>query len=91
MAQTQLSKDEVVQRGIDLYEHQIRDLVETDENIGKQIVIDVETGDYEIDHSGLLASRRLMAKHADAALYGLRIGYDAVYSIGGTLTRTTRP
>jgi hypothetical protein len=57
-------------------------------SIGKQIVIDVETGDYEIDSDGLAASRRLLAKHPDAALFGARIGYDAVYALGGALMPT---
>ena len=64
--------------------------METEENIGKQIVIDIETGEYEIDVSGLDASLRMLAKKPDAALYGARIGYDAVYAIGGSLTRTVR-
>lgn len=89
MPHTRISNAEIDQRGQDLYEQQIRQHVETKENIGKQIVIDIETGDYEIDEDGLKASRRLMAKHSDAALYGLRIGYDAVYAIGGVLTQTS--
>jgi hypothetical protein len=44
----------------------------------KQIVIDVETGDYEIDRDRLATSRLLLAKHQDAALFGARIGYNAV-------------
>ena len=76
-------------RGEDLYERQIRPRVETESNVGKQIVIDIETGDYEVDSDGIAASHRLLARHPGAALYGARIGYDAVYSIGGGLTRTT--
>lgn len=85
-----LSNEEIDKRGQDLYDRTIISQVETPENIGKQIVIDVETGEYEIDDDGLEASLRLMAKHPGAALYGLRIGYNAVYTIGGVLTRTTR-
>jgi hypothetical protein len=77
-------------RGKEIYETDLRDRVETEENIGKQIVIDIETGEYEIDDSGLQASLRMLKKKPDAALYGARIGYDAVYSFGGTLTRTVK-
>lgn len=77
-------------RGKEWYETEIRQKVETEENIGKQIVIDIETGEYEIDESGLEASLRMLKKKPEAALYGARIGYDAVYAIGGTLTRTTK-
>ncbi len=90
MPHPRISNEEIDRRGQELYDRQIRDRVETPENIGKQIVIDIETGEYEIDDDGLQASRRLPAKNPDAALYGLRIGYNAVYMIGGVLTPTAR-
>lgn len=80
--------EEIDRRGEELYEKRLRRLVETPENIGREIVIDVETGDYEIDTDGMAASRRLLARHPGAALYGARIGYDAVYTLGGVLERT---
>jgi hypothetical protein len=91
MPHARIRNEEIDRRGQELYERQIRQQVETPENIGKQIVIDIETGAYEISDDGLEASRRLLARHPDAALYGLRIGYNAVYTIGGALTPTTRP
>ena len=90
MPHPRLSDVEIDRRGQEVYEQFIRRKVETVENIGKQIVIDVETGDYEIDSDGLVASRRLLVKHPDAALFGARIGYDAVYALGGALTPTKR-
>lgn len=84
------SNEEIDQRGQNWYYQHIRALVETPDNLGKQIVIDIETGDYEIDSNGLKASRRLMAKHPGAALFGLRIGYNAVYTLGGVLTPTAK-
>ncbi|MCW3054292.1 MAG: hypothetical protein JWN14_3462 [Chthonomonadales bacterium] len=90
MPHPRINNEEIDRRGQELYDRQIRHQAETSENIGKQIVIDIETGDYEIDDDGLKASRRLIAKHPDAALYGLRIGYNAVYTIGGVLTPTTQ-
>jgi hypothetical protein len=91
MGHPRFSLEEIGRRGQELYEKSIRPHVETEENIGKQIVIDIETGDYEIDDDGLAASRRLLAKHPGAALYGARIGYNAVYTLGGVLTRTLKP
>lgn len=76
--------------GARVYEQDIRGKVETAEHIGKQIVIDVETGEYEMDSAGLAASRRLLVQHPEAALFGARIGYDAVYALGGALTPTKR-
>jgi hypothetical protein len=88
MPHARIPSAEISRRGKELYDTKIREIVETDSNIGKQIVIDIETGEYEIDESGMEASLRILRKRPDAALYGARIGYDAVYAIGGTLTRT---
>lgn len=76
-------------RGKQLYEQAIRPRVETRENIGKVISIDVETGDYEIGDDPVVSSRCLHARHPDAATWTERIGYNAVYAVGGTLTSTT--
>ncbi|GAA6618546.1 hypothetical protein [Scytonema sp. NUACC26] len=85
-----LSRQEIVRRGKELYERSIRAKVETEENIGKIISINVETGDYEIGDDLVETSLRLRAKQADAALWGERIGFDAVYAVGGTLVRTAQ-
>ncbi len=45
-------------RARELYER-LRLVVETPENIGKFIVLDVESGDYEADEQGIKSSRRL--------------------------------
>jgi hypothetical protein len=88
MHDARLPVEEIDRLGQSLYDEKLRCIVETPDNIGKQIVIDVETGDYEIDNDGLAASRRLLAKRPDAPLYGLRIGYNAVYTLGGVLKPT---
>jgi uncharacterized surface anchored protein len=43
-----LSREEVARHAKQLYESSIRQKVETEENIGKMIIIDIETGDYEV-------------------------------------------
>ena len=90
MPHARLSNEEIALRGQELYNQQIAPLVETNDNIGKIVVIDVETGDYEVDTVGMYASERLRAKHPDAALLGLRIGYIAVESFGGVGTRRSK-
>lgn len=88
MGHPRYSKEEIVQRGEALYQSDIRAKVEPG-NKGKILVIDIETGDYEIDDDHLKATRRALAKHPGAALYGLRIGYPALGKIGswGNLNR----
>jgi hypothetical protein len=87
MSHANLDDREIVQRGKAIYENQIRAKVETQENIGKIISIDIETGDYEIDSDLLATCRRLQARHENAVLWTERIGFNAVYAVGGTLTR----
>jgi hypothetical protein len=80
--------DEIGQIGHEVYEKRLRPKVETEENIGKIISIDIETGDYEVADDLLVAANRLLAKHPDAAIWNERIGYNAVYAVGGSLRRT---
>lgn len=75
------------QRAQDFY-NRMRSEVETPENIGKLIVIDVESGDYEIDDVGIETSRRLHIRHPGSTLYAIRIGYKSVETLGGILERT---
>ena len=76
--------DEVAARGEAIYQQQIRPKVEA-EHQGKFLVIDIETGDYEIDDD-LVATTRALAKRPEAVPYGLRIGYSAAYRLGGRFT-----
>ncbi|MBW4667109.1 MAG: hypothetical protein KME60_06585 [Cyanomargarita calcarea GSE-NOS-MK-12-04C] len=88
MSKPKLNDEEITQRGKELYQNTIRLRVETPENIGKIISINVETGEYEIDDDLLVTSLRLRTKQADAALWTERIGFNAVYAVGGSLVRT---
>lgn len=72
------------QRAVELYDR-LGPTIQTPENIGKLIVMDVDSGDYEIDYMGIETSRRLQARHPHATLYALRIGYKAVEALGGIL------
>jgi hypothetical protein len=85
-----LSREEVAQRAKDLYKNVIREKVEVEENIGKMVIIDIETGDYEIDKTGLQASSNLSQKHPHARLFGIRIGYNVAVSLGGVMERVDK-
>ncbi len=90
MPHPRYSSMEITKRGKELYEQHIRTLVETQDNLGKIVSIDIETGDYEIGDDLISTGDRLFARHPGAALYGARIGYNAVYAVGGSLVRTER-
>lgn len=84
-----LSSEEVAKRANQLYESTIRQKVETEENIGKLVIINIETGDYEVDENGLQAAHNLYAKHPYARLFGIRIGYNVAASFGGVMERVS--
>ena len=91
MEHPRFSSEEIARRGKELYENELRSRVETEVNIGKIIAIDIETGDYEIDDDLVKAAMPLHEKRPGAAVWGGRIGYDAVYAFGsGMLTRTAK-
>jgi hypothetical protein len=88
MPHPRLSGEEITRRGKELYRSTIQTQVETTVNIGKIISINIETGEYEIGDDLLTTSRRLQSKQPDAAIWTERIGFNAVYAVGGTLIRT---
>lgn len=90
MAMQTMSKEDIGRRARELYDGRIRSLVEP-ANVGKVIALDIESGDYEVDEAMLPATKRLKRRRPDGVFYALRIGYDAMYALGGaTLRRVTR-
>jgi hypothetical protein len=84
-----LSSEEVAKRAYRIYEGGIRQKVETEENIDKMVIINVETGDYEVDATGLQAAKSLQAKSPYARLFGIRLGYSVAASFGGVIERVS--
>jgi hypothetical protein len=82
MAQTQYTSEQIVERGQRLYDQQIRHKVEP-QHKGDYLVINVETGEYEMDADDLVASKRAKVRFPDAPLYTLRVGYPTAYRLGG--------
>ncbi|WP_373541539.1 hypothetical protein [Chamaesiphon sp.] len=56
----------------------------------QMFIIDIETGDYEVDKNGLQAAKRLNARHENTRLFGIRIGYNIVASFGGVMERVNK-
>ncbi len=57
-----LSREEMARRARLLYKNSMRQQVETDENIGKMVIIDFESGDYKVDETRLKAARKRACK-----------------------------
>lgn len=76
-----LSEADWIAQGQEVYDSKVRALVETEENIGKHVVINLNTGEYEIDRSALMATERALARWPASALFGARVGYDAEFRV----------
>jgi hypothetical protein len=85
MDQPMLSPQEVAARAREIYERDIRPKVEP-QHIGKYLVIDIETGDYDLDADDIAVMKRAAAKHRPDALYGMRIGFPTMGRIGAPRT-----
>lgn len=89
MPEAKYSREEVAARGEAIYNLEIRSNVES-QCKGEYLVLDIESGEFEIDRDDLVATKRLLARCPDAILYGLRIGYIAAYRLGGFSKVTDR-
>ena len=49
---------------------------------GKFVVIDVESGDYELDEQIIPALDRLRDRHPNAITYAARVGFRTAYNLG---------
>lgn len=78
---------DIADRAQTLYNERIRSYVDKEENRGKYLVIDVDTGEYEIDVDHITASNRAVSKRPDAVLYTMRIGYPTLGRIGARVSQ----
>ena len=86
--QRRYSKEELAQRGQELYESDIRQRVEFG-NEGKIVAIDIETGEFEVDENVVPATNRLFERYPDAQPWVIRIGHRAVDHFGARSLKQT--
>ena len=67
------SKEEFARRGDELYERNVRPNIDIDDE-GKFVVIDIDTGDYEIDIDELDAYDRLISRNPEAQVWVMQVG-----------------
>ena len=75
------SIEEVCDRGERIYAERIKALVEPQEN-GRFIVIDIESGDYEIADLMSDASHCLKERRPDSVRFGAKVGYSSAFNLG---------
>ena len=73
--------DEICDRGEEIYRERLKHLLEPLEN-GKFIVIDIESGDYEVAEEELDASHRLKARRPESVRFLAKIGCRAAHRLG---------
>lgn len=66
--QPRYSMEEFALRGDEIYARDIHPNL-TDHDEGKFVLIDIDTGAYEIDADEIAASDRLLARHPDAQVW----------------------
>jgi hypothetical protein len=84
MSVTKYSPDEVAHLGNEIYRRDLRDKV-MPQHKGQFLILDIQSGDYEIDADDLTAEERLRTRRPDGILFGLRIGYTSAYSLAGRM------
>ena len=72
--------EELAQKAETIYRDTIHGKVDGKRD-GQIVMIDVDSGDYEIDEHLLPAADRLRVRRPAARLYPIRIGGSAIYSI----------
>jgi hypothetical protein len=81
MAHSRYTIEEIGRRGEELYQQQIRAKVES-QNRGKYLVLDIDTGEYEIGDDVMSLWQQMHSRHQDAALYTVKVGFPVTARIG---------
>jgi hypothetical protein len=75
------TNEELARLGDEIYERDIAPKMRPEDQ-GKVVVIEVESGDYEVDKDGIAAEDRLRARHPDALFWFRRVGSQYLFSFG---------
>ncbi len=67
------SKEEIAERGEEIYERDVKPTV-TDEDDGKFVLIDIESGEFEVDFDEQNAGDRLRERAPDAQIWLRKVG-----------------
>jgi len=78
--------EETSRLGDEIYERDIRHLVEADHH-GEFVAIDVDSGEYVVADGILTASESLLVQRPGADVWLVRVGYRALHHFGGNSLR----
>ena len=80
------SREETARLGKEIYNRDIRHLVETDHQ-GEVVAIDVDNGGYTLGKNAIVASESLREQNPHARVWLMRVGHQALYHFGGSSLR----
>lgn len=75
------SREEFARRGDEIYEREIVSRLRPDDE-GKFVLIDIETGAYEVDRDEVVASDRLLSRLPDAQVWFRQVGSRYAHRFG---------
>ncbi len=73
-ATVELTKEEIAQRGKEIYYNDILPFIETGNN-GRVVAIDVLSGQFELADDAIISSKQLRDRLTDPVIFFMRIGY----------------
>jgi hypothetical protein len=72
---------DIGRRGESIYKDRLREILEPQFD-GQFIVIDVDSGDYEVSPDDMTAFLKLQARRPEAEVWGTRVGRRSAYEFG---------
>ena len=80
MQTSTLSRTEFVRRGEEIYERNLRPHLGPASN-GQFLILDIDTGEYELDPDETLALQRAMTKRPDGTRFIKRVGFTTAHRL----------
>ena len=75
---------QIAELGKKYYQVNLAKVLEPQHN-GKYLVLDVDSGDYEVDAEHMPALLRLQERYPNKIFYAVRVGYGVLFSLGGRM------
>ncbi|MDQ2733060.1 MAG: hypothetical protein M3Y56_15505 [Armatimonadota bacterium] len=78
------SREDIGRIGEDMYHQNIRSHV-MPQHKGEFLVLDIESGDYEVGIDDLQTEKRLRSRRPGGVFYGMRVGYTSAFTLAGRM------
>jgi hypothetical protein len=79
-ATAEFTREEIVQRGKEIYDHDIRPVIEADHR-GRVVAIDVRTGEFELADDAIASASQLRARLPEAVIFLARVGHQGLHQL----------